>query len=194
MKKFLMLFWSFFKIGLFTFGGGYAMISLVENEFVEKKKAITENEFLDLIAIAESTPGPVAINMATFIGKKYGGVLGAIFATVGVVLPSFVIIFAISLFLQDLLKYEIVAKAFKGISCAVGVIILFAGIKLLKNFKVNWLNIVVFIAVIALMILSEIKIISFSYLTIVMILVGGLIGILTLLSTKNKIQDEGDNK
>ena len=194
MKNLLRLFWSFFKIGLFTFGGGYAMISLVENEFVEKQKKVSEEEFLDLIAIAESTPGPVAINMATYIGKKSGGFLGALFATFGVILPSFIIIFIISLFLQDLLKYEIVAKAFKGISCAVGVIILFAGIKLLKNFKTNLINILVFIAVIVLMILSEIKIISFSYLTIVMILVGGLIGILTLLSTNKKIQDKGEEK
>lgn len=194
MKNLLKLFWTFFKIGLFTFGGGYAMISLVENEFVEKKKAVTEEEFLDLIAIAESTPGPIAINMATFIGKKSGGFLGALFATVGVILPSFIIIFIISLFLQDLLKYKIVAKAFKGISCAVAVIILFAGIKLFKNFKTTWINILIFISVIILMVLNEIKIISFSYLTIVMILVGGLIGIFTLLPSKNKIQDEGETK
>ena len=188
MKKLLKLFLSFFKIGLFTFGGGYAMISLVEDEFVEKQKAVTEEEFLDLIAIAESTPGPIAINMATYVGKKIGGLLGAIIATFAVVLPSFVIIFIISLFLQNLLAYPIVQSAFKGISCAVAVIILFAGIKLLKNVKKNFVSIAVFILSIALMVLSEINIINFSYLTIFMIIFGGLVGALTLL---NKDKEKG---
>lgn len=187
MKKLLKLFLSFFKIGLFTFGGGYAMISLVEDEFVEKQKVVTEDEFLDLIAIAESTPGPIAINMATYVGKKEGGFLGALFSTLGVVLPSFIIIFIISLFLQNLLVFPIVQKAFKGIACAVAVIILFAGIKLLKNVKKNFLSIAVFIVSIALMVLSEINIINFSYLTILMIITGGLLGALTLLK-KDKIE------
>ena len=181
MKKLLKLFLSFFKIGLFTFGGGYAMISLVEYEFVEKQKAVTEEEFLDLIAIAESTPGPIAINMATYVGKKQGGFFGAFLATLGVVLPSFIIIFIISLFLQNLLTYSIVQKAFKGISCAVAVIILFAGIKLLKNVKKNFISISIFALSIILMVLSEINVINFSYLTIFMIIVGGIIGALTLI-------------
>ena len=92
MKKILSLFLAFFKIGAFTFGGGYAMISLVENEFVEKRKTITNEEFVEMIAIAESTPGPIAINMATYVGKKSAGFLGALFATLGVILPSFIII------------------------------------------------------------------------------------------------------
>ncbi len=186
MKKLLNLFISFFKIGLFTFGGGYAMISLVEHEFVEKQKAVAEDEFLDLIAIAESTPGPIAINMATFIGKKIAGFLGAVIATLAVVIPSFIIIFVISLFFENFLEYEIVQKAFKGISCAVSVIILFAGIKLLKKFKKNPINFILFSAVAILMLLSELKIITFTYLTICLIAGGGLVGILTLLPQKRK--------
>lgn len=177
MKKLLSLFLTFFKIGLFTFGGGYAMISLIQNEFVEKKKYLTQEEFMDNIAIAESTPGPIAINMATNLGFKQGGFLGSLFCTIGVVLPSFIIMFVVSLFLGNLLEYEIVRKAFKGISSAVAVIILFAGIKLFENFKKHWLYISLFIVAFAIMVLSEINIINFSYITIVMILSGGILGI-----------------
>lgn len=188
MKKLLKLFLTFFKIGLFTFGGGYAMISLVQNEFVDKQKAVTEDEFLDLIAIAESTPGPIAINMATYIGYKAKGIWGAILATLGVILPSFTIIFIISLFLGNFLEYPLVQKAFRGISCAVAVIILFAGIKLLKNVKKSVLPLTVFVVTILLMVLDEINIINFPYLTIAIILSGGLIGILTLISNEKRTQ------
>ena len=194
MKKLFGLFLSFLKIGLFTFGGGYAMISLVENEFVEKKKVVNANEFMDMIAIAESTPGPIAINMATNLGFRQAGFWGSLFATVGVVLPSFVIMFIISLFLGNLLEYEIIAKAFKGISCAVAVIILFAGIKLAKNFKKNWLFISLFIVAFVFMVLSEIKIISFSYITIALILFGGIMGLLFLRPKKQVVQKENENK
>ena len=194
MKKLFGLFLSFLKIGLFTFGGGYAMISLVENEFVEKKKVVNANEFMDMIAIAESTPGPIAINMATNLGFRQAGFWGSLFATVGVVLPSFVIMFVVSLFLGNLLEYEVVAKAFKGISCAVAVIILFAGIKLAKNFKKNWLFISLFIVTFVFMVLSEIKIITFSYITIALILFGGIMGLLFLRPKKQAVQKENENK
>ena len=98
MKKNLELFGVFFKIGLFTFGGGYAMIPQIKEVVIEKKKWMTEEEILDVIAIAESTPGPIAINSATYIGYKQNKIIGSIFATLGVVLPSFLIIFIISLF------------------------------------------------------------------------------------------------
>ena len=196
MKQLLKLFLTFFKIGLFTFGGGYAMISLLQNEFVEKQKSISESEFMDVIAIAESTPGPIAINMATYIGHKSKGFLGSLLCTLGVILPSFIIIFAISMFLQDFLKYKLVEKAFKGISCAVAVIILFAGIKLFKNFKKTALSIFVFTVTIILMVLSEIGLIRFNYLTVCIILFGGLIGILTFINDnrKNKKALLNDNK
>ena len=92
LKTLLSLFWSFFKIGAFTFGGGYAMISLIQREAVEVKKWITEDDILDIIAIAESTPGPIAINSSTFVGYKVMGFWGAFCATLGTVIPSFVVI------------------------------------------------------------------------------------------------------
>ena len=98
MKKYLDLILSFLKIGAFTFGGGYAMISLLENEFVSEKKWIEKEEFLDVVAIAESTPGPIAINAATYLGYKHLGFFGSLMATVAICIPSFIIIFAISLF------------------------------------------------------------------------------------------------
>lgn len=180
MRNLLKLFLTFFKIGLFTFGGGHAMVAIVEQEFVDRQKDMSEEEFVDMIAIAESTPGPIAINMATFIGNKKAGFLGSLFATLGVILPSFIIIFIVSLFLQNLLEYELVKKAFKGISCAVAVIILFHGIKLFKIFRKHWFYIVFFALTFAVMLLSEIGVIKFSYLTIVLILSAGVLGILFL--------------
>jgi chromate transporter len=139
-----------------------------------------------MIAIAESTPGPVAINMATYVGYKTKRFWGSFFATIGVILPSFTIIFLISLFLQDFLKYELVKKAFKGISCAVAVIIFFAGVKLFKNLKKTPLCLIIFATTIIMMILNEIKLIQFTFLTVSMIAIGGLIGILTLLNDNRK--------
>ena len=98
------LFLSMLKIGLFTFGGGYAMIHLLENEFVTRRRWIESGEFMDLVAIAESTPGPIAINCSTYIGYKREGVLGAVFATIGMCVPSFTIIYLISLFFNSFLE------------------------------------------------------------------------------------------
>ena len=112
IKLCLKLFLTTFKIGLFTFGGGYAMIAVFENEFVSNKKWIEQEEFTDLIAIAESTPGPIAINSSTYIGYKVAGVLGSVFATLGMVLPSLLIIFIISLFLNEFLQIQLVSKHF----------------------------------------------------------------------------------
>lgn len=190
MKRALKLFLLFTKIGLFTFGGGYAMISLVENEFVTKRKTLTDGEFLDLISVAESTPGPIAINMATYVGYKECGFLGAVFATLGVITPSFIIIFVISLFLGNFLKNEIVLKAFKGISCAVAVIILFAGIKLIKSVKKNVFCILLFIVSLTINILYEIKVISFSYMTIALIVSGGILGIIFIKPEKSRNTDD----
>ena len=113
MKKVFKLFLIMFKIGLFTFGGGYAMIPLIENEFVTKRKILDQDEFLNMVAIAESTPGPIAINSATYLGYKEGKVLGSFFATLGVVLPSFIIISLISLIYDQFLGIKLVADAFK---------------------------------------------------------------------------------
>lgn len=119
MKKILQLFLTFFKIGAFTFGGGHAMIPLIQRETVENKKWITDDDILEIIAIAESTPGPVAINAATFVGYRTAGFLGAVFATFGVVLPSFLIILAIAYLLDDFMEYRVVQYAFKGINAGV---------------------------------------------------------------------------
>ena len=135
MKKYFNLFFTMLKIGLFTFGGGYAMLALIENEFVSKKGWIDKDEFLDLVAIAESTPGPIAINAATYIGYKQCGVGGSLAATVGVCIPSFVIIYTISLFLDVFLSLKLVAAAFRGIQVCVIYLILSAGIKMLKQMK-----------------------------------------------------------
>jgi chromate transporter len=135
MKKYWSLFFTMLKIGLFTFGGGYAMIALLENEFVEKKKYMEKDEFLDMVAIAESTPGPIAINAATYIGYKRAGVLGSAITTVGVCIPSFTIIYVISLLFDSFLSFKFVEYAFRGIQVCVIYLIFSAGLKLLVQMK-----------------------------------------------------------
>ena len=134
-KKVLRLFLVMVKIGLFTFGGGYAMIALLESELVAKRNWLEKDEFLDMVAVAESTPGPVAVNMATFIGYRQGGVAGAAFSTIGVCLPSFLIIFGISFFFDTFLSLSYVSYAFKGIRVCVIYLILSSGWKLLKTME-----------------------------------------------------------
>ena len=133
-----------FKIGLFTFGGGYAMIAVFENEFVSNKKWIEHEEFTDLIVIAESTPGPIAINSATYIGYKVAGFWGSLFATLGMVLPSLLIIFFISLVFEKFLAISLVGKAFKGIQACVAFLILSAGIKMFLKSKKNAFSVTIF--------------------------------------------------
>ena len=129
------LFSVFFKIGLFTFGGGYAMISLIENEVGEKRNWISQEELMELFALAESTPGPIAINSATYIGCRRAGAAGAACATLGVVLPSFLIIYAISLFIEQFMALTVVAHAFRGIEVAVAFLILRAGVRMVRGLK-----------------------------------------------------------
>lgn len=126
------LFFTFFKIGLFTFGGGYAMIALLEEEFIQRRRWLDKDEFLDMTAIAESTPGPVAINSATYLGYKLAGVPGAAAATVAVCLPSFLIIYAISLFFEQFTQLTVIANAFKGIQVCVIYLIFSAGVRMLQ--------------------------------------------------------------
>ena len=135
MNALLDLFMIFAKIGLFTFGGGYAMISLIENACVEKKQWITHDEMMDVTVIAESTPGPIAINCATFVGYKQKGLIGAIASTIGVVLPSFCIIFVISMLLDNFLEIAWIAHAFMGIRIAVSILILDAALKMIKKMQ-----------------------------------------------------------
>jgi len=133
MNILLELFFTFAKIGLFTFGGGYAMISVIENQCVERKKWITHEEMMNMTVIAESTPGPIAINCSTFAGYKKAGVSGAFAATLGMVVPSFIIIYLISMWLDNFLELTMIANAFKGIKIGVGFLILDAGINMIKK-------------------------------------------------------------
>ncbi len=170
-KKILSLFVTMLKIGLFTFGGGYAMIAILEREFVEKKKWLTNDEFLDIIGIAESTPGPIAINSSTYIGYKQAGGLGSVFSTLGVVIPSFVVILIISLFFDKFLSLEYVNYAFRGIQACVAFLILNAGIKMLTKLKINFLN--VFFCSVTFICMIVFTLLSVSFSSIFYILIGG---------------------
>lgn len=185
MKKLLKLFFIMMKIGLFTFGGGYAMIALLENEFVSKRHWVDNNEFSDMVAIAESTPGPIAINSATFIGYKQGGILGSVVSTVGVCIPSFVIIYLISLFFNAFLEIHWVAAAFKGIQVGVIFLILSAGIKMLIKLRKTVFNILIMLATLICMILFSIFAIDFS--SIFYILISAVIGLMVFLIKNIKI-------
>lgn len=169
------LFWVFFKIGLFTFGGGYAMIAQIKEIVVDKHKWIDEDELMQIITIAESTPGPIAINMATYIGYKKRGILGSVCATLGVVLPSIIIIYIISLFLKQFMENKVVKYAFVGINSAVAFLILKTGFTFYKKMEKKLIPIICFIIVFGLMILFELLSISFS--TLLYIIIGGVIGI-----------------
>lgn len=182
-KLILLLFLNFFKIGAFTFGGGYAMLSLLENEFVSKRGWLTKDEFLDMLAIAESTPGPIAINSATYIGYKTAGAIGSACATLGVVLPSFIIIYVISLFLDTFLTFTIVANAFRGIQACVVYLIGSVGIKMFKQLEKKPLPITIMSVVLACMIAFSLFAIKFS--SIVYILVAGAIGVIAFYTKKS---------
>ena len=188
MKDLLKLFFLMFKIGLFTFGGGYAMIAILENEFVSRKKWVEHEEFMDLIAIAESTPGPIAINSATYLGYKTKGVLGSVFATLGVVLPSFIIIFTISLFFDAFLGIAAVYAAFRGIQIAVIFLIASAGIKMLKKMKKTPFNLSLFGITAALILLLTFLSVDFS--SILLILAGAVVGLVTFLLHNIKKKSE----
>lgn len=182
MKKYLELFLSFFKTGLFTFGGGYAMISLLEVEFVERKKWIEHDEFMDVVVIAESTPGPIAINSATYIGYKVAGVGGSVLSTLGVCLPSFIIIYLISLFFDRFLAIEAVAAAFRGIQVAVVYLIFQAGLKMLRKMKKSPLTVA--LVAVAAGALITLTLFSVKFSTVFYILIGAFVGVIYYLITR----------
>lgn len=196
IKSALMLFLTFFKIGLFTFGGGYAMIAVIQREIVEKKKWIGQDDFLDIIAIAESTPGPLAINSATYVGYKTCGVLGSVFATLGVVMPSFIIIYAISFFYKKFLALKLVKYAFMGIQACVAFLILNAGVKMFRSIKGKVFNIILFSISVVALLLIDLFAINFS--TIFFILIGGAVGVsiylASLFSKKNSVEQSKEDK
>ena len=188
VKGYLSLFLTMLKIGLFTFGGGYAMIALLENEFVEKKKWLEKDEFLDVAAIAESTPGPIAINAATYIGYKNSGMIGSMIATLGICIPSFVIIYAISLFFDAFLSFTLVAYAFKGIQICVVYLILTAGLKMLKQMKKTTFNMIIISITLICMIVFSLFAVKFS--TIFYILISGACGVVVCLLGKIRKEEK----
>ena len=169
MKILLELFLTFAKIGLFTFGGGYAMISVIENNCVERKKWITHDEMMNMTVVAESTPGPIAVNCSTFTGFKIAGVPGAMAATLGIVMPSFIVIFIISMFLDNFLELTIVANAFKGIKVAVSLLILDAAVKMIKKMKKKPLPVLIMSISAVSMLLINIFSWSFSSVSLMLI-------------------------
>ena len=175
-KSLVSLFLTMLKIGLFTFGGGYAMIALLENEFVSRKKWLDAEEFLDMAAIAESTPGPIAINAATYIGYKNGGIVGSIAATLGICIPSFVIIYAISLIFDAFLTFTYVQYAFRGIQVCVVYLILNAGIKMLKQMEKTPFQVGVLSVTMVCMVIFSLLSVRFS--TIFYILISGMLGVI----------------
>lgn len=189
-KSLIALFFSMLKIGLFTFGGGYAMIHLLEHEFVSKRKWMDSDEFMNLVVIAESTPGPIAINCATYIGYKRAKFLGSLFATVGMCLPSFTIIYLISLFFDRFIAISQVASAFRGIQICVVFLIASAGVKMLKKIKKTPFSITVMSLTFACMI--TLSLISVSFSSIFYILIFGTAGL--LLYTCRYLKDKKEAK
>ena len=171
MKLLIELFTTFFKIGLFTFGGGYAMIPLIEREVVEGKKWISSDDVLDMLAIAESTPGPLAVNSATFVGYRMAGVLGSAFATIGLAIPSVVIICIISLFLTEFQENIWFQHIFRGIRSGVLVLMVNAVIKFARKCPKYWFMYALMLAAFVLAAFTDIDI-AF------ILLGGGIIGII----------------
>lgn len=192
LKEACRLFLIMVKIGLFTFGGGYAMLALLENEYVTRRGWMTSDDFLDMVAIAESTPGPIAINSATYIGYRRAGVLGSAFSTIGVCVPSFVIIYVISLFFDAFLQITAVAAAFRGIQAGVVYLILSAGIKMLKKLPRDAAHMALF--AVALLAMLAFSLFALKFSTIVCILLGGALGLaffgISLLREKKRTADK----
>ena len=181
------LFITFMKIGAFTFGGGYAMIPIIQKEVVEKRKWADNSDILDILAISESTPGPISVNAATYIGFRVAGFWGSLFATLGLILPSFVVIYIISFFYETFMSWTIIQAAFKGLSIGVIVLLFMAVNKLRKAIPNNILSIVLFTLTLVGMLsysLFQIKIPSISLIFIGLGLVVGLV--MTLITRKEK--------
>jgi len=175
-RRLLELFGVFFKIGLFTFGGGYAMISLIGHEIGERRGWIASQELTEVFAIAESTPGPIAVNCATYVGYRREGVAGGVWATLGVVMPSFIIIYVISLFFERFMALSVVANAFRGIQVAVAFLILRAGLRLAVRLPRRGFELGVCVAA-ALLVLA-INALGWRFSTVWLVLCGGVAGLL----------------
>ena len=186
--RLLILFLTFLKIGALTFGGGYAMIPIIEEEVTKKRKWISEIEILDIIAISESTPGPIAVNTATYVGYKVGGIAGSIFATLGLAFPSFIIIFVISFFYKDFMQWKVIQAMFKGLKVGV-IILLFSAVwKLKKGVKVNAIGVILFVIALSIMLVFSFINIGFKYLSLCLILLGIVTGL--TLTALGKMKEE----
>lgn len=192
LKRALHMFLIMAKIGLFTFGGGHAMIALLEDEFVSKRKWIGGQEFNDLVAIAESTPGPIAINCATYLGYKRAGVFGSILSTIGVCLPSLTIIYIITLFIKEFLAIELVSKAFLGMRVAVSILILSAGTRMIKKEKKCLFTYVLFGA--SFVFSLAVALTSIDFPSILLILIGGAVGVCVYLLTEFRKKQKGEKE
>ncbi len=191
-KILLDLLLTFMKIGLFTFGGGYAMISIIENNCVERKKWISHDDMMNITVIAESTPGPIAINCATFVGYQQAGFPGSVIATLGIVVPSFIIIFLISMFLDNFLEIAIIANAFKGIKIAVGILILDAAVTMIKKMQKKVFPRVIMIFSFAAMLL--INIFSWNFSSINLMLLAAAISFIVFILNDTSMQKGGAEK
>ena len=191
MNILLDLFLTFFKIGLFTFGGGYAMISVIDHTCVEKKKWLTNDEMMDVTVIGESTPGPISINCASYVGYQQAGVLGSLVATIGVIVPSFVIIYVISMFLNNFLELTVVANAFKGIKIAVGLLIVSVSFNMLKKMKKTALSVGIFVC--ACTVMMCVNIFSWNFSSVVLMLLAGVVS-LSVCGIRNIFKKGGDKE
>ena len=171
MKKLWELFLTFGRIGVLTFGGGYAMLPMLQREVVEKRRWATEEQVMDYFAIGQCTPGVIAVNTATFVGYSQAGVIGGIVATLGVVFPSLVIITVIAAFLQNFADIKAVQYAFWGIRVCVCVLILNAVVKLVKKSVVDWITLLIFAAVLVLSLVLDIS-------PVIFVLAAGVAGVI----------------
>lgn len=175
-KNYLKIFLTFLKLGFLCIGGGNTMVSMLEGELIEKKKWITSDELIEMIAIAEVTPGPIAINIATYIGYKKGKILGALMATLGIVIPPVICMFLIATFLDKLVQYKFINYALSGIKCGVILLLITVITSLIKKTKLDVFGILGIVLVVSARIL--ITLFSANFSAIYFILIGAVFGIL----------------
>lgn len=169
MKMLLNLFWIFFKMGAVCFGGGYALLPIIQREIVKKYQYATDEEVADYFAIGQCTPGVIAVNVATFIGYRKKGTLGSVFATLGFVTPSIIIITVLALFIQNFAEYDVVRYAFAGIRVCVCVLIFNAVITFGKKAMVDKIAVGLFISVLLLAVFTDIS-------PVILVILCGIIG------------------
>ena len=189
IKKSLKLFIVFLKIGAFTFGGGYAMIPFIEKEIVEKNEWIKSEDIVDIFAIIQSVPGVIAVNSSTFVGYRVAGIAGALAATLGVILPSFVVISVIALFLYDFKNYPYITEAFNGIRAGVTALMVSVVIKLGKSSVKGTIPLIIAIA-------AFLSLTFFGVEAIPVLIIAGISGLVITTFRNNKIQmnnDKGNN-